>query len=67
MSQITVKQNNKRWVVKIGSSLLTNHGRGLDQAAIARWVEQIATLQKAGSEIILVSSGAVSEGIMRLG
>ncbi len=67
MSQITAKQNNKRWVVKIGSSLLTNHGRGLDQAAIARWVEQIATLQKAGIEIILVSSGAVSEGIMRLG
>jgi len=67
MSQITAKQNNKRWVVKIGSSLLTNHGRGLDQAAIARWVEQIAALQKAGIEIILVSSGAVSEGIMRLG
>ena len=67
MSQITAKQNNKRWVVKIGSSLLTNHGRGLDQAAIARWVEQIAALQMAGTEIILVSSGAVSEGIMRLG
>jgi len=67
MSRMTATQNNPRWVVKIGSSLLTNHGRGLDQAAIARWVEQIAALQESGVQIILVSSGAVAEGIKRLG
>ena len=56
-----------RWVVKIGSSLLTNDGQGLDQAAISRWVEQLVKLRSAGMELILVSSGAVAEGMTRLG
>ncbi len=67
MSQKTKKQNNQRWVVKIGSALLTDHGRGLDQPAISRWVEQMAALRASGVQIILVSSGAVAEGIKRLG
>ncbi|NVK43011.1 MAG: glutamate 5-kinase [Oceanospirillaceae bacterium] len=56
-----------RWVVKIGSALLTNDGRGLDQAAIAHWVDQLAALRAQGLEILLVSSGAVAEGMTRLG
>ncbi|MBB5411220.1 glutamate 5-kinase [Paraburkholderia sp. HC6.4b] len=56
-----------RWVVKIGSSLLTNDGRGLDREALARWVDDIAGLQRGGMEIVVVSSGAVAEGMSRLG
>jgi glutamate 5-kinase len=56
-----------RWVVKIGSALLTNEGRGLNQQGIATWVEQLATLRRQGHELILVSSGAVAEGMSRLG
>jgi len=56
-----------RWVVKIGSALLTNDGEGLDQAAISRWVDQLAQLQSEGVEIVLVSSGAVAEGMVRFG
>ena len=59
--------NSKRWVIKIGSSLLTDEGRGLDTLAINTWVEQIARLREHGKEIILVSSGAVAEGMARLG
>tara|TARA_Y100000782_G_scaffold52985_2_gene58991 strand:- start:21708 stop:22832 length:1125 start_codon:yes stop_codon:yes gene_type:complete len=57
----------KRWVVKIGSALLTNDGQGLDQQAISRWVDQIAALQSSGLEVVLVSSGSVAEGMTRLG
>jgi len=57
----------KRWVIKIGSSLLTDHGKGLDQAAICAWVGQMAGLCQQGYEIVLVSSGAVAEGMNRLG
>ena len=57
----------QRWVVKIGSSLLTDDGQGLAVAAIDDWVEQMATLQQSGREILLVSSGAVAEGMTRLG
>lgn len=57
----------RRWVVKIGSSLLTNNGQGLDTAAIAGWVDQLAALQAEGVEIVLVSSGSVAEGMTRLG
>jgi len=57
----------QRVVVKVGSSLLTNDGRGLDHAAVARWAAQIAELKRAGREIVLVSSGAIAEGIKRLG
>lgn len=56
-----------RWVVKVGSSLLTAKGQGLDRAAIADWAGQIAALRKAGREVVLVSSGAVAEGMARLG
>jgi len=57
----------KRWVIKIGSALLTKDGKGLDFAAIADWTEQIADLRKQGKEIILVSSGSVAEGMSRMG
>lgn len=59
--------SSKRWVIKIGSSLLTNDGKGLDRAAIAVWVKQIADLVKRGHEVVLVSSGAVAAGVTRLG
>ncbi len=57
----------RRWVVKIGSALITNDGRGLDTAAIKSWVDQIATLHQQGKQVLLVSSGAVAEGMARLG
>ena len=56
----------KRWVVKIGSALLTDDGRGLDHQAIAGWVDQLVSLQARGIEIVLVSSGAIAEGMSRL-
>lgn len=56
----------KRIVVKIGSSLLTANGQGLDLDAISHWAMQIADLHNAGHEIILVSSGAVAEGMVRM-
>ncbi len=59
--------NARRLVVKIGSSLLTDEGRGLDEAAIAGWANQIAQLTLSGREIVLVSSGAIAEGMQRLG
>ncbi|MDE2477508.1 MAG: glutamate 5-kinase [Betaproteobacteria bacterium] len=57
----------RRLVVKVGSSLVTDEGRGIDHAAVARWVEQIAGLHALGKEVILVSSGAIAEGMKRLG
>src|ERR1700704_2655157 len=54
-------------VVKVGSSLVTNEGQGLDHAALARWAEQIAELRRRKKEVVLVSSGAVAEGMQRLG
>ncbi len=57
----------RRWVIKIGSSLVTAKGQGLDRKAIADWVGQIAALRQDGHEIVLVSSGAVAEGLARLG
>ena len=57
----------RRFVVKVGSALVTNRGAGLDSTAIARWAEQIARLRKAGKEVVLVSSGAIAEGMQRLG
>lgn len=53
-------------VVKVGSSLVTNNGSGLDRAAIAAWAAQIAALVKQGRQVVLVSSGAVAEGMQRL-
>jgi glutamate 5-kinase len=57
----------RRLVVKVGSSLVTNDGRGLHRAAIAAWAEQIAKLRAEGRQIALVSSGAIAEGMQRLG
>jgi glutamate 5-kinase len=57
----------KTLVVKVGSSLVTNDGRGLDVEAIARWAAQIARLHAQGRRCILVSSGAIAEGMQRLG
>ena len=57
----------QRVIVKVGSSLVTNEGRGLDHAAIAKWADQIAHLRRMGKQVVLVSSGAVAEGMLRLG
>ena len=53
----------RRLVVKVGSSLVTNDGRGLDHAAVARWADEIAALKRDGREVVLVSSGAIAEGM----
>jgi glutamate 5-kinase len=63
----TVLTQAKRIVVKVGSSLVTNQGEGLDRKAISNWAEQIAILRKSGHEVIVVSSGAIAEGMQRLG
>jgi len=63
--QSIVKQS-RRIVIKVGSSLVTNQGQGLDHAALARWAEQIAKLKEMGKEVVLVSSGAIAEGMQRL-
>ena len=63
----SVIQNAGRIIVKVGSSLVTNEGRGLDHGAIARWAAQIAALRSLGKEVVLVSSGAIAEGMLRLG
>lgn len=57
----------QRWVIKIGSALLTANGQGLDRAAISDWSRQMAQLNQQGVEVVLVSSGAVAEGMTRLG
>ena len=59
-------RKSKRCVIKIGSALLTNDGLGLNREGIQRWVEQIAQLRDSGIEVVLVSSGAVAEGMSRL-
>ena len=57
----------RRVVIKVGSSLVTDEGRGLDTGAITRWVGQISALHELGKQIVLVSSGAIAEGMQRLG
>jgi len=57
---------SRRWVVKVGSSLVTAAGRGLDQLAIADWSAQLAVLRGQGRQVVWVSSGAVAEGMARL-
>ncbi|MGN6875359.1 amino acid kinase family protein, partial [Neisseria sp. P0021.S007] len=59
--------NIRTLVVKVGSSLVTAGGKGIDQAALDRWAAQIAELGKQGVQTVLVSSGAIAEGIKRLG
>jgi glutamate 5-kinase len=63
----SVVKEARRIVVKIGSSLLTNEGAGLDHEAIRAWVQQIVQLKAQGREMVLVSSGAIAEGMLRLG
>ncbi|MEN8180197.1 MAG: glutamate 5-kinase [Pseudomonadota bacterium] len=66
ISRQTIR-NARRWVIKIGSALLTSNGKGLSREALSPWVEQMAALRKAGHEVVLVSSGAVAEGMSRMG
>ncbi|HPF59876.1 MAG TPA: glutamate 5-kinase [Candidatus Competibacteraceae bacterium] len=56
----------RRWVVKIGSAMITNEGQGLDNFSINAWVAQMAELHQSGRELLLVTSGAVAEGMRRL-
>jgi glutamate 5-kinase len=65
--QNSLLANSKVLIVKVGSSLVTNNGEGLDRAAIAAWAAQISALVKQGKQVVLVSSGAVAEGMQRLG
>ncbi len=62
-----VLAQSRRLVVKVGSSLVTNEGRGLDEAAIGNWSRQLAALVRQGREVVMVSSGAIAEGMARLG
>jgi glutamate 5-kinase len=63
----TVLRDARRIVVKVGSSLVTNEGRGLDEQAIGEWCRQLSALVRDGRELIMVSSGAIAEGMKRLG
>jgi glutamate 5-kinase len=64
---ISALASARRIVVKVGSSLVTNEGKGLDHAALTRWAEQIVQLVEGGRQVVLVSSGAIAEGLQRLG
>jgi len=59
--------HSKRWVIKIGSALLTNDGKGLNRKAMRQWVEQMVWLRHQGVEVVIVSSGSVAEGMLRMG
>ena len=63
----SVLRDARRIVVKVGSSLVTNEGRGLDEGAIGEWCRQMALLVGQGKEVVMVSSGAIAEGMKRLG
>ncbi|MFO1265918.1 MAG: glutamate 5-kinase [Rubrivivax sp.] len=63
----SVVQAARRIVVKVGSSLVTNEGRGVDAEAIGNWSRQLAALAREGRELVMVSSGAIAEGMKRLG
>ncbi|MBS7779392.1 glutamate 5-kinase [Acidovorax sp. CCYZU-2555] len=68
----SVLRDARRIVVKVGSSLVTNEGRGLDEEAIAQWSQQLAALVRGDAdgvrrEVVMVSSGAIAEGMKRLG
>ena len=67
LSSSTVLRDARRIVVKVGSSLVTNEGRGLDEQAIGEWCRQLSALVRDGREVIMVSSGAIAEGMKRLG
>ena len=67
LSGSTALRDARRIVVKVGSSLVTNEGRGLDDEAIGEWCRQLAALLRDGREVVMVSSGAIAEGMKRLG
>jgi glutamate 5-kinase len=67
MPEVAVLRDARRIVVKVGSSLVTNEGRGLDAQAIGGWCRQLACLAREGREMVMVSSGAIAEGMKRLG
>lgn len=67
MSRQEALTGSRKWVVKVGSALVTNEGRGLERTRIRDWVGQIAALHSFGAQVALVSSGAVAEGMQRLG
>ena len=67
MNKRDIGSKSQRWVVKIGSALLTDDGKGLDVAAIAAWVDQLTQLCDQGIDLVMVSSGAIAEGMARLG
>ncbi len=60
-------RQSKRWVIKIGSALITANGTRLDHEAIAHWSAQIAKLRETGKDVVLVSSGSIAEGMRVLG
>ena len=62
-----VLKSARRIVVKVGSSLVTNEGRGIDVEAVGNWCRQLAALAAQGRELVMVSSGAIAEGMKRLG
>ena len=64
---MAMKLKKQAWVVKIGSALLTNNGKGLDHQAIQAWATQIAELTQQGLQVVIVSSGSVAEGMLRMG
>jgi glutamate 5-kinase len=63
----SVLQRARRIVVKVGSSLVTNEGRGVDADAVGHWCRQMGALAGEGRELVMVSSGAIAEGMKRLG
>ncbi|MBT5559349.1 MAG: glutamate 5-kinase [Proteobacteria bacterium] len=63
----TKMEQSRRWVIKIGSALLTSNGTGVNFSLIAQLAQQINELRKSGVEVLLVSSGAVAAGVARLG
>ncbi|MEO8628185.1 MAG: glutamate 5-kinase [Betaproteobacteria bacterium] len=67
MTAQSILARSRRLVIKVGSSLVTAEGQGLDHAALAQWAEQIAELKRRGYQVLLVSSGAIAEGMLRLG
>ncbi len=67
VTALPLLRDARRIVVKVGSSLVTNDGRGLDEAAIGEWCRQLSQLVRGGREVIMVSSGAIAEGMKRLG
>ncbi|NCN44889.1 MAG: glutamate 5-kinase, partial [Piscirickettsiaceae bacterium CG_4_10_14_3_um_filter_44_349] len=65
LTRADISKKSRRWVVKIGSALLTNDGQGLNRQALAQWVAQMVSLREQGIELVIVSSGSVAEGMQR--